>query len=130
MSKKIMIIDDEPDALTYLTTFLEENGYATVTASNGEEGLEKVKSDPVDLICLDIMMPKKSGVGFYRMIKKEENLKNIPIIIITGFGKNTNPMMDFEKFLSERSTVEKPEGFMEKPIDRDELLKIIKDNIE
>ena len=129
MSKTIMIVDDEPDTLTYLTIFLERNGYKTITAANGEEGLEKVKEEKVDLICLDIMMPKKSGVGFYRLIKKEKDLKDIPIIIITGFTKDMNPKMDFERFLSERKTVPKPEGYLEKPIDRDVLLRIIKENI-
>ena len=129
MSKKIMIIDDEPDTLNYLAIFMERNGYKTITASNGEEGLEKVKKEKVDLICLDIMMPKKSGVGFYRLIKKENDLKDIPIIIITGFTKDINPKMDFERFLSERKSVNKPEGYLEKPVDREELLKIIKENI-
>ena len=129
MSKTIMIVDDEPDTLTYLTIFLERNGYKTTTAANGEEGLDKVKEEKVDLICLDIMMPKKSGVGFYRLIKNEKDLKDIPIIIITGFTKDMNPKMDFERFLSERKTVPKPEGYLEKPIDRDVLLRIIKENI-
>jgi len=90
--KKILAIDDEPDERLYLATLLEDNGYATDTAEDGNEGMEKAKAAPPDLITLDISMPEKSGVRFYREIRKDPELAKIPIVIVTGVtGLGGNP---------------------------------------
>jgi two-component system cell cycle response regulator DivK len=65
-ARKILIIDDETSVVTYLETLLQDEGFETVTAANGKEGLEKAKSAKPDLVTLDITMPEKSGVKFYR----------------------------------------------------------------
>jgi CheY-like chemotaxis protein len=118
--KTILVIDDEPDVLTYLSTLLEDNGYATVTAKDGAEASEKVKAAPPDLITLDITMPEKSGVRFYRDMKESDEWKGIPIIIVTGISG------DFERFISTRRQVPPPEGFIAKPVDANELLAMVK----
>jgi CheY-like chemotaxis protein len=118
--KTVLIIDDEQDVLTYLTALLEDNGFATVTANNGAEAMEKVKAAPPDLITLDITMPEQSGVRFYRDMKESDQYKGIPIIIITGVSG------DFERFISTRKQVPPPEGYIQKPIDNDKLLELAK----
>ncbi len=118
-NKTILIVDDEPDVQVYISTLLEDNGYATVTAKDGAEALEKVKSSRPDLITLDISMPETSGVRLYRDIKESEQLKDIPVIIVTGITK------DFERFISTRKQVPPPDGYISKPIDQDEMLKLI-----
>ncbi|MFA4915203.1 MAG: response regulator [Syntrophales bacterium] len=128
MDKKIIVIDDEPDVITYLTTLLEENGYKTDSAADGLEGLKKIKETRPDLVCLDILMPEKSGIGLYRELKKDEGLKGIPVIIVTGFRGDEHPLMNFKDFLYKRS-VPGPEGYMEKPIDRQEFLEMVKKNL-
>lgn len=123
--KKILIIDDEPDERLYLSTLLEDNGYATDTAEDGNEGLEKAKIDPPDLITLDISMPEKSGVKFYRETRKEPQLCKIPIVVVTGVtGLGGNPR-EFHKFLSTRKETPPPDGFISKPVDREKLLETI-----
>jgi len=82
--RKILVIDDEPDERVYLSALFEDNGYVTHTARNGKEGMEKVRADPPDLITLDITMPEKSGVKFYREIREDPELRRIPIIVVTG----------------------------------------------
>ena len=128
MGKKIMVIDDEPDVITYLTTLLEENGYQTDSARDGVEGLKKIKENRPDLVCLDILMPEKSGIGLYRELRKDEGLKGIPVVIVTGFRGDEHPLMDFKEFLYKRS-VPGPEGYLEKPIDRQKFLEIIEKNL-
>ena len=128
MGKKIMVIDDEPDVITYLATLLEENGYQTDSAKNGIEGLKKIKENKPDLVCLDILMPEKSGIGLYRELKKDEGLKGIPVVIVTGFRGDEHPLMDFKEFLNKRS-VPGPEGYLEKPIDRQKFLEIIEKSL-
>ncbi|RJP55406.1 MAG: response regulator [Deltaproteobacteria bacterium] len=129
MGKKIMVIDDESDVITYLTTLLEENGYQTDSAKDGVEGLKKIKENKPDLICLDILMPEKSGIGLYRELKKDAELKGIPVVIVTGFRGDEHPLMDFKEFLNKRS-VPGPEGYMEKPIDKQKFLEMIRDKIK
>lgn len=114
--KTILIIDDEPDTLTFFSTLLEDNGYQTIRAENGEIGLQKMKESRPDLITLDISMPEMSGVKFYRTLREDENLKSIPIIMITGVSS------DMEKFISTRRQVPPPDGYISKPIDQSELL--------
>jgi CheY-like chemotaxis protein len=121
--KTILIVEDDADTATYLSTLLEDAGYSTVAAEDGDEALEKVRSNRPDLISLDITMPKKSGVRFYRDMKESSEWKSIPIIIVTGVSS------DFEKFISTRSHVAPPEGYLSKPIDREEMLSLVKEHI-
>jgi CheY-like chemotaxis protein len=117
--KRILIVDDEEDILTYLSTLLQDHGYETRMAKDGIEALKKVEEDVPDLITLDISMPEKSGIRFYRDLKTSDRLKGIPIIIVTGVSE------DIKKFISSRHQVPAPEGFVSKPIDQEEILKTI-----
>jgi CheY-like chemotaxis protein len=118
--KTILIVEDEPDTITYLSTLLEDAGYSTVAAEDGDQALEQVKTSRPDLITLDITMPNRSGVGFYRDMKTSAEWKGIPIIIVTGVTS------DFEKFISTRKKVPPPEGYLSKPIDQEEMLSLVK----
>lgn len=118
--KTILIIDDEPDVLTYLSTLLEDHGYATILAKDGVEALAKLKASLPDLITLDVSMPEKSGVKLYREIKEDSHWKKIPIIIVTGVSG------DFQKFISTRRQVPPPEGYLSKPINQEEILELIR----
>jgi CheY-like chemotaxis protein len=118
--KTILIVDDEPDVLTYLSTLLEDHGYATILAKDGEEALAKLKASLPDLITLDVSMPEKSGVKLYREIKEDPRWKKIPILIVTGVSG------DFQKFISTRQQVPPPEGYLSKPINQEEILELIR----
>jgi two-component system, OmpR family, alkaline phosphatase synthesis response regulator PhoP len=121
--KKILIIDDEPDTTTYYAALLEDNGYETIIAENGEDGFTKLEENKPHLITLDISMPEVSGVKFYRTIKEDDRYKDIPVVIITGVSK------DFEKFISSRKQVPAPDGYIAKPIEQDKVLKLIEELI-
>ena len=124
--KKILVIDDEPDEREYLSTLLEDNGYATDMAGDGNEGLDKARSDPPSLITLDITMPEKSGIKFFREIRKDPKLGKIPIVVVTGVtGLGGNPE-EFQKFLSTRKETPPPDGFISKPVDKERLLETIR----
>jgi CheY-like chemotaxis protein len=123
--KTILIVDDEPNIVTYLETLLEDNGYATMTAADGEAALEKTRAERPDLVLLDITMPKKSGVGYYRAIKEESDLASIPVIVVTAVTGYAGDPDSFRKFISTRKQVPPPEGFVSKPIDRDKFLELV-----
>ena len=120
MGKKILVVDDEPDVVTYLAAVLRDHGYETVEAYNGEEALGKVIRDKPDVVTLDITMPEMSGVRAYRMMKEDAILKSIPVIIVTGISH------DFKQFISGRSQVPPPEGYLEKPVKPEDLLAEVK----
>lgn len=117
--KKVLVIDDDPNMVTYLTVLLEDNGYDTASAGNGTEGLQKTRSERPDLVLLDISMPERSGVKFYRDVRADEELKDLPVVMVTGIRE------EFEKFISSRRQVPPPDGFFSKPVDRGALLEAI-----
>ena len=119
--KKILIVDDEPDVVTYLKTFLEDNGFVTIEAMNGKEGMDKAISEKPDLITLDITMPEESGVRMFRDLQANQDTADIPVIIITGVSS------EFRRFLDTRKQVRSPAGYFDKPINTGEMLAKIKE---
>ena len=120
--KLILILDDEPHVVTYLETLLQDNGYRTVSAADGKQGLERAKTEHPDLICLDITMPEKSGIRFYRELREDRELGDVPVIVVTavtGFGRDP---ASFEQFLGKRPQPPPPNAFVPKPIERGEFL--------
>jgi CheY-like chemotaxis protein len=116
--KTVLVVDDDPDARDFFITVLEDNGYQTVSARDGNEALECLKKAIPDLITLDVTMPEKSGVGVYRKLREEEAYLNIPVIIITGVSD------DFKSFISSRRKVPPPNGYLSKPIEPEELVRL------
>jgi len=114
--KLALVIDDDPDIVTFLTALLQDNGYETDSAADGVEGLKKTRDRKPDVVLLDITMPEKSGVRYYRDIREDKDLKSIPVVMVTGV------MQEFKHFISSRRQVPPPEGFIHKPVDKQELL--------
>ena len=119
--KKILVVEDEQDVLTYLTTLFQDNGYDTVSAVDGVEALAVARKEKPDLISLDMAMPDQSGVRAYRLYKKDDELREIPVIIVTALGDS------MRSFLKRLGGFPEPEGFMAKPIDEEKLLKMVAD---
>jgi len=93
-AKRILLVDDDQEYAKLLGLELRSKGYDVLDASNGEEGFEKLKSEKPDLVLLDIKMPEMDGFTFVREMKCDPEVKEIPVMILTGF----EPMRDlFEK---------------------------------
>jgi len=120
--KRILVVDDEQHIVTYLETLLGDNGYGTVAAYNGEEAMETARNAKPDLVTLDITMPKASGVRFYREFKSDPDLASTPVVIVTAVTGYGGDPIGFRDFISTREQVPPPEGFVPKPIDKEELL--------
>jgi len=86
MTKKVLVVDDEPDILFTVSNMLEMNGYSVVKATNGKECIKKVSQHNPDLILLDIMMPEMSGWDVAAKIRDNPSWCNIPIIFLTAKG--------------------------------------------
>ncbi len=122
--KRVLVVEDEVDVRTYISTLFQDQGYEILTAENGKEGFELALKEKPDLITLDIAMPSQSGMRTFRMFKDSEELKSIPVIIITGMGENVESFIKRLKGFSSQ-----PEGFMGKPIDEEKLIKMVSDLI-
>lgn len=85
--KKILVVDDEEDVVYLLREALEDEGYQTFGAQDGQAALEIVKKEKPDLILLDIMMPKMDGYTLNQQLKKDEENHDLPVIVITGRGQ-------------------------------------------
>ena len=137
MSKKILIVDDEMDMITYISEILEDHGYTSTRAKDGVEGLELLRTENPDLVLLDLMMPKKSGITMFQELRKDPKLSHIPVVIVTGISDVTGvdfrnfmykqPLEDEEKFVETTGLTKYtvPDGYLEKPIDPDELIRVI-----
>jgi len=119
MAKKILIIDDEQDMRLYLATLFRKAGYQTETAPNGEEGLALAEACNPDLITLDVLMPKGSGVRAYRGLRSAAKTRGIPIIVLTGLTR-------LDDFFGDLGEIPRPDAMVEKPIDRDAFLETVK----
>jgi len=121
-AKRVLIVDDEPDVVSYLEMLLHDSGYETMAAGDGNEALEMVRRERPDLVTLDISMPEASGTRFYKEVKTDPELAPTPIVIITavtGFGGDKYA---YERFISHRKLVPPPDGYFPKPIDREAFL--------
>jgi len=118
-AKKILVIDDDPDVVKFVSTLLKDHGYEVASAKDGKEGLDKARSEQPALICLDITMPEMSGVKCYRELRGDAALQKIPVLMLTGVTE------DFQKFISSRKQVPPPDGYLSKPFVPDELLALV-----
>jgi len=115
MAKKILVVDDDPVIVKYLTALFSNNGYEVCSASDGVKGFETLKLEKPDLITLDLQMPEEWGSKFYRRLSKEDEFKDTPVIIISG--------------ISGQHAAKKAVAYLSKPFDADKLLGIVKRTI-
>ena len=85
--KKILIVEDDNFVAEVYFAKLTEMGYEAILAQNGEEGIATLKKDKIDMILLDILMPIMNGMEMLEEIKKREDWKNIPVILLTNVGE-------------------------------------------
>lgn len=129
MAKKILIVDDDPDVVLFLSTVLQDNGYATVEAYNGRDGLQKAHDELPELILLDLMMPHKSGIAMLSELKQDARLQAIPVVMVTGVAGETG--IDLDSFFAVRpgeaspDGPPRPDGYLEKPVAPERLLALV-----
>jgi Fe-S oxidoreductase len=111
---KILVADDEPDFVTFVSTLLEDNGAKVISAVDGNQALEIARAEKPDLMTLDITMPGKSGEEVYEEIRADSELRAMKVCIVTG-------KPELRKLIYQR-TVTKPDGFVDKPITEESLL--------
>jgi CheY-like chemotaxis protein len=125
MNKKtVLIVEDEMDMRIFISTLLETSGYVPLMTRDGKEGLIKARDVSPDLIILDVMMPGEGGVQMFRQLKMDQTLKGIPVIMLSAVAQKT-----FSHYLNMVNArldepIPRPEAYIEKPPEAEELLKM------
>ncbi|MBI9082235.1 MAG: response regulator [Desulfobacterales bacterium] len=125
MGKKVVVVDDDPDVRLFNATVVEECGHTPLAAENGAQGLDLVRNESPDLVILDVLMPKQSGIKMYRELKTDKALKHIPVIVLSGIARRS--FLKSQQALAEFGgvTVPEPAAYVEKPATADELAAVI-----
>ena len=112
--KKILVVDDEPDVRNFLTACIQDAGFIVDSAVDGQDALEKIELEIPDLMTLDMVMPRKSGIELIRTLRKNDKWSKLPVIVITAHARNEFASDDIKSFnaftsgLKPRRTIEKP----------------------
>jgi putative two-component system response regulator len=109
----ILVVDDQPQNIELLEAYLAPQGYEVVSAANGEEALQKLAQNPVDLILLDVMMPGMDGFEVTRRVRKDPVHRQLPIILVTALRETEDRVKGIEAGCDD---------FLSKPVDKVELL--------
>jgi len=117
---KILIVDDEPFNVDVLLQELEELEHELITASNGQEALDKIQSQQPDLILLDLMMPVLDGFAVLKEIKDDDALRDIPVIIVSAASDSKSIVKGIKQGADD---------YITKPIDAESLKSKLKDHL-
>ena len=126
-TKHVLIIEDEPDFAALLRSILTKGGYTVATAHNWTDTLKELDDKTPDLITLDINMPAKSGVFFYRDIKANRKFRDIPVLVVTGLTRDDKDMENVIRSLMDLEHVPHPEAFVEKPVNGPHFLRTVQE---
>ncbi len=118
---KILVVDDSPTVLEVVTAVLIQEGYEVITASDGLEGLNKARSEKPDLIILDVMLPKMQGYQVCRLLKFDENYKEIPILMYTSKDQEDNKITGLKTGADD---------YLIKPVEQERLVGLVREHLE
>ena len=122
----ILVVDDDPDLVESIAMKLESNDFRVTKAYDGVEAWERIKEDRPELIILDVMMPRKDGYEVCDEIKKDDQYKDITVVLLTAVGDAVTTTQ-YTHFGGKTTLAE---DFIPKPIDLDKLMGIVKENLE
>ena len=114
---RILCVDDEPQNLKLLEALLSTRGYEVLKAANGQEALERINEQSIDIVLLDVMMPEMDGYEVCRKIKDDERQRHVPVVMITSLSSKEDRIKGIEAGA---------EDFISKPFDQAEVLARIK----
>ncbi len=123
--KKILVVDDEPDVREFLATCLKDAGFQVETAINGVDALEKIEQEIPDVMTLDMVMPRKSGLSLIRKLRTQKEWNDIPTIIITAHARDEMAKEDVKEILLSSESKQENRFLMEKPIVPSKLIDLV-----
>ena len=123
---RVLIVEDDPDIVDYLSFFLEDEGYTVTSASRCSTALGMMDEYRPDIVLIDALLPGKSGLEFLVTLRKNPTWSSLPLVVCTGNDKLLED--DCQSYLGAHEGVRGPDGVLGKPVDRDTLLAVL-DNL-
>lgn len=124
-SKKILVVADEPDTRIFLANLLNAVGFESMDACSMPEALAIAKTNHPSLIILDVMMSNKGGIYMYHQLKNDDQLKAVPVIMLSAIDRDTFFLYEKFKTTSVGPGLPKPDGYLEKPPEADALIQLV-----
>jgi DNA-binding response OmpR family regulator len=119
--KRIVMVEDEADVARYLAAAITDEGYEVFIATNAEEGTSLVHSEQPDLVCLDLVMPGRTGASLYRELREATELSGMPIVVVSGVSAE-----DAQDRLLFGEGFTPPDAFIEKPVNLPLLIETLR----
>jgi CheY-like chemotaxis protein len=124
--KQILVVGDELEMRIFLCNLLGHCGYTTIDARDNVEGLQRAEKVKPALIILDVMMPKEGGIQMYRDLKERDDLKDVPVIMVSTVDKKTFWLYQKFQSPSRGKRIPEPGAYLEKPLEAEELIRIVR----
>jgi twitching motility two-component system response regulator PilH len=127
-SRRALVIDDEPDITRYLAALLADHGWKVRTATRADEGLALARQEPPDVVLLDVMMPERGGLSTLVALRKDQDLRGVPVVFVTGIDATVHSIYDPDQELRtylKRFRHYRPDAVLEKPVSPERLLEVL-----
>lgn len=121
--KRVLIVDDDPDIVAYVASFLEDHGYQTQSAGDAGKALRVLEDFRPDAILVDVLMPGKSGLDLLVTVRRDPRWQSIPLVVVTGMDQILEH--DCQSYLLSHHGVTGPEAVLGKPINPKTLLAVL-----
>lgn len=122
----VAVIDDEEDVITYLRLALEDHGYRVVATTEPSEALELLERSEPQLVCLDLLMPGRTGISLYSELSRHPRLKQVPVVILSGLAVRD----ELPRILEQSGGLPEPARFIEKPAEIEHFLAVVDEIID
>ena len=124
MRARVLIVDDDPDIIDYLCSFLEDHDYEVASAESASAALSILPDAAPDVILIDVLMPERSGLDLLVTMRKDARWQDLPVVVVTGSDQVLED--ECQSYMGSHEGVRGPDGVLGKPIDRDALLAILR----
>lgn len=111
----VLVVDDDPDVTTFLSSVLQDSGFKVIVANSGLAALERLREGPPDLISLDLVMPGHSGIRVLHDLRKHPEWSRIPVMVVSGHAREPEVRKGLDEVLAD-STISGPSLYLEKPV--------------
>lgn len=122
---RVLVVDDDPDVIEYVSSFLEDEGYEVVAAVDERSALAEAERSSPDVILIDVMLPGKSGLDLLVCLRRDPRWAGIPLVLVTGDDSVLKD--ECRSYLETHQDVRGPDHVLGKPMDRDLLLSVLRE---
>ncbi len=121
---RVLVVEDDPDIVDYMASFLEDEGYEVTSATRCSSALALMDEFRPDIVLIDALLPGKSGLEFLVTIRRDPRYSSLPLVVVTGNDKLLED--DCQSYLGAHAGVRGPDGVLGKPVDRTTLRAVIR----